>query len=75
MIGEMGEAVADVKPDGVVRIREALWRARTNRATPIASGDRVRVVGIDGLLLEVEPEEGGARDYREAARERRGGAG
>jgi len=25
----------------------------------------VRVVGIEGLVLEVEPEEGGARDYRE----------
>jgi membrane-bound serine protease (ClpP class) len=65
MIGELGEAVQDVRPDGVVRVREALWRARTNRATPIAEGDPVRVIGIDGLLLEVEPEEGGARDYRE----------
>jgi membrane-bound serine protease (ClpP class) len=65
MIGEMGEAVQDVRPDGVVRVRDALWKAHTNRATPIAEGDRVRVVGIDGLMLEVEPEEGGARDYRE----------
>ncbi len=65
MIGEMGEAVESVSPDGVVRIREALWRARTNRATPIAQGDRVRVVAIEGLTLEVEPEEGAARDYRE----------
>ncbi|MGI9121064.1 MAG: NfeD family protein [Acidimicrobiales bacterium] len=65
MIGEMGEAVARAAPDGVVRIREALWPARTNRATPIAVGDRVRVTGINGPLLEVEPESGGARDYRE----------
>ena len=43
----------------------ALWRAYTNRATPIEELDRVRVVGIEGLVLEVEPEEGGARDYRE----------
>ena len=71
MIGEMGEAMQDIRPDGVVRVRDALWRAHTNRATPIAEGDPVRVVGIDGLLLEVEPEEGGARDYRERrARER-----
>jgi membrane-bound serine protease (ClpP class) len=68
MIGELGEAAADVRPDGVVKVRDALWRATTNRATPIAAGDRVRVVGIDGLVLEVEPEEGGARDYRERAR-------
>lgn len=65
MVGERGEAVADVNPDGVVRIREALWRARTNRATPIAAGAPIRVVDIEGLLLEVEPEEGGARDHRE----------
>ena len=65
MLGELGPAVGDVDPDGTVRIRGALWRARTNRATPIASGEQVRVVAIDGLLLEVEPEEGGAIDYRE----------
>jgi membrane-bound serine protease (ClpP class) len=65
MIGEMGEATSDLRPEGVVRVREALWRARTNHATPVPSGDAVRVVGIDGLVLEVEPEEGGARDYRE----------
>ncbi|MBW3580288.1 MAG: hypothetical protein KY447_03755 [Actinobacteria bacterium] len=65
MIGEMGEAVAEAAPDGVVRVRDALWPARTNRATPIGVGQRVRVIGIDGPLLEVEPEEGGAKDYRE----------
>jgi len=65
MIGEMGEAVAEAAPDGVVRVRQALWPARTNRATPIAAGEAVRVTGIDGLVLEVEPETGGAKDYRE----------
>ena len=62
MIGEMGTAVADVSPEGTVEIRGAPWRARTNRATPITAGEQVRVVGIDGLLLEVEPEVGGAKD-------------
>jgi membrane-bound serine protease (ClpP class) len=62
MIGEMGAAAADVDPEGTVTVRGALWRARTNRATPIVAGDAVRVVAIDGLLLEVEPEEGGAKD-------------
>jgi membrane-bound serine protease (ClpP class) len=68
MIGEIGEARTDISPDGVVTLREAPWRARTNRATPIRERDRVRVVAIEGLVLEVEPEEGGARDYRERAR-------
>jgi membrane-bound serine protease (ClpP class) len=65
MIGELGEAAGDVRPEGVVRVREALWPARTNRATPIAAGERVRVVAIEGVRLEVEPEAGGAVDYRE----------
>ena len=61
LIGEMGVAEVDVDPDGVVRIRDALWRARTNRATPIAAGDAVRVVAVEGIVLEVEPEQAGAR--------------
>ena len=72
MIGEEGEAVTNVDPDGVVRVRGALWRARTNRATPIDLRAGIRVVEVDGLLLEVEPLEGGAIDYRE---KRRGGDG
>jgi membrane-bound serine protease (ClpP class) len=71
MIGELGTAETNVDPDGVVRVRDALWRARTNRATPITKGAGVRVAEIDGLVLEVEPEEGGARDYRERARSRK----
>ncbi|MBX3285186.1 MAG: hypothetical protein KF703_07565 [Actinobacteria bacterium] len=71
MIGEEGEAVTNVSPDGVVRVRGGLWRARTNRATPISLHGGVRVVEVDGLLLEVEPLEGGAKDYRE----KRGGSG
>lgn len=70
MIGEEGEAVTNVSPDGVVRVRGALWRARTNRATPIDLHAGIRVVEVEGLLLEVEPLEGGAVDYRE---KRRGG--
>ncbi|MEM8922798.1 MAG: NfeD family protein [Actinomycetota bacterium] len=64
MIGEMGEAITDVSPEGTVQIRDVAWRAITNRATPVKAGDPVRVVGLDRLLLEVEPEEGGAKDYR-----------
>jgi membrane-bound serine protease (ClpP class) len=74
MIGELGEVTTDVSPDGMVEIRGAEWRARTNRATPVLVGERIRVVEIDGLVLEVEPEEGGAIDYREMRDRRKGGA-
>ena len=72
MIGEMGSATTTVDPEGTVTVLGALWRARVNRATPIQPGERVRVVAIDGLVLEVEPEEGGAIDYREMRNRRRG---
>jgi membrane-bound serine protease (ClpP class) len=62
MVGELGLAVTDVAPEGTIELRGGPWRARTNRATPIHLGDSVRVVAIDGLLLEVEPETGGAKD-------------
>jgi membrane-bound serine protease (ClpP class) len=64
MIGEMGTALVAIEPEGTVEVRGAPWRARTNRATPIGVGDSIRVIAIDGLLLEVEPETGGARDAR-----------
>jgi membrane-bound serine protease (ClpP class) len=48
-----------------VIVRGARWRARTNRATPVQAGDQIRVIEVDGLVLEVEPETGAARDYRE----------
>ncbi|MFI5046590.1 MAG: nodulation protein NfeD [Acidimicrobiia bacterium] len=68
MIGETGEAEVDVAPDGVVVIRGARWRARTNRATPILAGAPARVIAVVGLVLEVEPLEGAARDHRDRAR-------
>ena len=64
MIGALGRASGALDPEGMVSVGGADWRARTNRATPIPSGSVVRVVAIDGLLLEVEPEEGGAKSYR-----------
>ncbi len=65
MIGAMGKAVTDVSPEGVVTVEDAQWKAITNRATPVEAGDAIRVVGINRLLLEIEPETGGAEDYRE----------
>lgn len=65
MVGTQGVAVEDIAPEGTVRVHDASWRARTNRATPIRQGDVVNVVAIDGVTLEVEPLEGAAKDYRE----------
>jgi membrane-bound serine protease (ClpP class) len=64
MVGEIGTAQGRIAPDGIVTVRDAPWRARTNRATPIDAAASVRVVSIDGLLLEVEPLDGGATEGR-----------
>ena len=65
LIGEIGKAISDISPDGAVQIGAARGKARTNRATPVKAGEMARVVAIDGIVLQVEPEAGGARDYRE----------
>ena len=69
MVGLMAEAAEDIRKEGVVMVDGAPWRARVNRTTPIAAGDPVRIVAIEGLYLEIEPQEGGARDYRELRKE------
>lgn len=66
LVGTTGVAVGEINPEGVVLVDGAKWRARTNRATPLAPNDPVRVASIDGVTLQVEPLEGAARDYREA---------
>ena len=65
MIGREGNAIDAVDPEGFVTVGSATWRARTNRSTPIAAGEPIRVAAIDGVTLDVEPLEGAARDYRE----------
>ncbi len=65
MIGQLGTAVDDIDPEGLVEVGSARWRARTNRATPVTQGQPIRVAAIDGITLEIEPLEGAARDYRE----------
>ena len=65
MIGQMAVAATDLTPEGTVTFRNAQWRARVNRLTPLNEGEPARIVALEGLVLEVEPEEGGAIDYRE----------
>ena len=65
LVGKTGVAVGPINPTGIVLIEGAQWRARTNRSTPLSADAELRVVGIDGVTLEVEPLVGGARDYRE----------
>jgi membrane-bound serine protease (ClpP class) len=56
LIGLLGEARGRLAPDGPVYVKGAMWRGRS-LGDPIAPGSKVRVRGVDGLVLKVEPEE------------------
>ena len=56
LVGRTGRAESALDPEGVVVVDGARWRARARRAARIAAGDRVVVAGVDGVVLDVEPE-------------------
>lgn len=56
LIGHLAEVRQDLSPQGYVRLRGELWWAVAEAAgDSIAAGDRVRVVGVRGFTLLVEP--------------------
>jgi membrane-bound serine protease (ClpP class) len=55
MVGEIGVAQTPLGPDGQVFVHGELWNAVAKGA--IAEGARVRVSGVNGLRLFVEPVE------------------
>ncbi len=57
IIGGSGNVVEWSGESGRVRIRGEIWRARG--ADALSTGNRVRVVGIEGLTVIVEPEPNG----------------
>jgi membrane-bound serine protease (ClpP class) len=55
LIGLVGEARGRLAPDGPVHVKGAMWRGRS-LAGPIPPGTKVRVRGVDGTILKVEPD-------------------
>jgi membrane-bound serine protease (ClpP class) len=54
MTQEIAEALESFEREGWVQVRGESWRARSSR--PVSKGQRVRVKGMEGLTLTVEPE-------------------
>jgi membrane-bound serine protease (ClpP class) len=54
MVGSPATAMEALAPQGHVLVEGEIWQAVAN--APVAAGTRLRVVGHDQLLLEVEPE-------------------
>jgi membrane-bound serine protease (ClpP class) len=55
LIGMKAEVLEDFDGKGRVRTHGELWQASTR--VPLQKGQRVRITGMDGLILEVEPEQ------------------
>ncbi|RLE38712.1 hypothetical protein DRJ17_03200 [Candidatus Woesearchaeota archaeon] len=53
LIGEVGVALKDLRPDGEVRVLGEIWRARSLSGV-IKKGEKIRVVKREGLTLLVE---------------------
>jgi membrane-bound serine protease (ClpP class) len=54
LVGARGEALEDFAQEGWVQVRGERWRGRSS--TSLARGQALRVTGISGLILSVEPE-------------------
>jgi membrane-bound serine protease (ClpP class) len=63
LVGLLGETRGELKPEGPVYVKGTLWRGRSNDG-PIPPGTRVRVRGVDGLVLRVEPDPGAGENPR-----------
>jgi membrane-bound serine protease (ClpP class) len=53
LLREAAEAVEAFERQGLVRVHGELWNAVTQ--TPVRAGQRLRIVSVDGLTLQVEP--------------------
>jgi membrane-bound serine protease (ClpP class) len=55
LVGLVGETRGELKPEGPVFVKGAMWRGRSGDG-PIPAGTRVRVRAVEGLVLRVEPD-------------------
>lgn len=53
MLGLEGEVVEALSPQGSVKVKDEYWRARSVEGE-VPAGERVEVLGVEGLLLKVK---------------------
>ena len=70
MVGEIGVVKAPLQPAGKVLVHGEIWQAVARQS--IAVNNRVRVTGIDGLVLEVEELAAPSADIATGKRNARG---
>ena len=51
IIGEIGLALTPISTEGTVTVHGEIWKAESQ--TPIAQGENVKVIAVEGLVLKV----------------------
>ena len=51
LLGTLGTALTDCDPDGQVKVKGQIWKARCRDG--VRAGDGVEVIGVEGLRLDV----------------------
>ncbi len=62
MIGAAGEVIDDFAQEGWALIHSENWKVRST--VPLKRGQKVRVTAIDGLVLQVAPENAGSTERK-----------
>jgi membrane-bound serine protease (ClpP class) len=57
IVGETGEALEDLAPEGKIFVHGEIWNARSSQN--VTKGDSVRVTAAEGMMLSVEKKEQG----------------
>jgi len=53
LVGESASVISPLAPDGQVKVNGEIWQARSD--TNAQMGQAVRITGVSGLTLDVEP--------------------
>ncbi len=53
LVGSTGVAITDLKPNGEIRVMGEFWQA-TVKGSWISKGEKVEVVGMEGMFLTVK---------------------
>lgn len=61
LIGKTGTASTDLDPHGIIRIENELWKVEA--LSPVKKGEKVRVLSVNGLFLQVEPVNSGDNPF------------
>ena len=62
LIGRPGVAESSFDPNGIVLVDGARWSGRAHRAAGIDQGDPVTVLAVEGIVLEVGPDDRSVRE-------------